>query len=258
MDAPAAAVKTSRFNRWLPYWAVLQVDLHQTLRSWIYIVWLLVSVLGTVGYMLYRFGVYQEARIVQPASILISDLLRWSVLGSIALIIALTGGAISSERGTMADSVLSRGISRYQYFMGKLHARLLAILGTFLLMGLGALVGSFFLLHEDVSVMGCVVALASILAMLAAVATCGVTFSAVFNSSVLGIAMLWMLLYGVGFALNFLPPTYPAPGRFLSNLPSILRGYYDAAMLGKLILWSLGMSCAFGLVGMIYFSRRDV
>jgi ABC-type transport system involved in multi-copper enzyme maturation permease subunit len=218
----------------------------------------LISILGTVGYLLYRFGVYQEARIVQPASILISDLLRWSVLGSIALIIALTGGSISSERGTMADSVLSRGISRYQYFLGKLHARLIAILGTFLLMGLGALVGSFFLLHEDVTLLGCAAALTSILAMLAAVVTCGVSFSAIFHSSVFGIAMLWMLLYGVGFALNFLPASYPAPGRFLTNLPDILRGYYDSVMLGKLMLWSLGVSLVFALVGMVYFSRRDV
>jgi hypothetical protein len=36
------------------------------------------------------------------------------VLGSITLIVVLTAGAISADRGTMADSVLSRGISRYQ------------------------------------------------------------------------------------------------------------------------------------------------
>ena len=95
------------------------------------------------GYLLYRFGISHEAGIVQPASKLISDLLRWSVLGSVALIIALTGGSISSERGIMADSVLSRGISRYQYFLGKWHARLIAVVGTFSIMGLLALTGSF-------------------------------------------------------------------------------------------------------------------
>src|SRR5437016_6780673 len=133
MDAPTSP-KPLKINRWLPYWAVFQADLHQTLTSWIYRVWVLVSVLTVVGYLLYRVGIQREAGIVQHASTLISDLLRWTVLGSITLIIVLTVGSISSERGTLADSVLSRGISRYQYFLGKWHARLVALLGTFLLM----------------------------------------------------------------------------------------------------------------------------
>src|SRR5438552_16044777 len=86
---------------------------------------------------------------VPPASKFSSDLLRWRVLGSVALIIALTGGSISSERGIMADSILSRGISRYQYFLGKWHARLVAGVVTFLIMGLLALAGSFFLFNDD-------------------------------------------------------------------------------------------------------------
>src|SRR5205807_1919098 len=149
-----APVKTAKINRWLPYWAVFQADLRQTLGSWVYRVWILVSLLAAVGYLLYHIGVYKEAGIVQSAARLISDLLRWSVLGSVTLIIVLTGGSISSERGIMADSVLSRGISRYQYFMGKWHARLVTVVGTFTLMGLTALVGSYFFLHEDLDIKG--------------------------------------------------------------------------------------------------------
>src|SRR5262249_20942462 len=149
-DSPQP-VKTVPIRRWLPYYAVFQADLRQTLRSWVYRFWVLVSVLTAVGYLLYRAGVYRESKIIQPASTLVSDLLRWTLLGSVTLIVMLTAGSISSERGTLADSVLSRGISRYQYFCGKWHARLVAVLGTFLVMGLLALLGSFFLLHEDLS-----------------------------------------------------------------------------------------------------------
>ena len=141
----AAAKKPVTFNRWLPYWAVLQADVGQTLRSWVYRVWVLLSLLATVGYLLYRIGLAHEAGIAQPASLLVSNLIRWGVLGSITLIVVLTAGAISADRGTMADSVLSRGISRYQYFLGKWHARLVTVLGTFLLFGIGALVSSVFL-----------------------------------------------------------------------------------------------------------------
>ena len=68
------------------------------------------------------------------------------MLGSVTLIVVLTAGAISADRGTVADSVLSRGISRYQYFLGKWHARLAAVLGTYLALGVTALVSSLFLL----------------------------------------------------------------------------------------------------------------
>src|SRR5882724_13082945 len=147
MDTPAPA-KPVRINHWLPYWAVFQADVHQTLRSWVYRTWVLMSLLAAVGYLLYRVGVYREAGIMQPASVLISDLLRWTVVGSVTLIIVLTVGTIASERGTMADSVLSRGISRYQYFLGKWHARLGVVVGTFLLMGSLAVFGGYFFLND--------------------------------------------------------------------------------------------------------------
>src|SRR5437660_6826909 len=165
MDAPPLPlpVKKPRRNRFLPYWAVFQADLKQTLKSWIYRVWVLVSLGAGVGYLLYRFGAKQVGGFVQPAPEMISDLMHWVAFGSVTLIIALTAGAICSERGTMADSVLSRGISRYQYFLGKWHARLAVVLGTFVIIAVLALVGSFFMLHSDnLKLDGSVIALATV------------------------------------------------------------------------------------------------
>jgi ABC-type transport system involved in multi-copper enzyme maturation permease subunit len=257
MDA-IAEKKSITFNRWLPYWAVFQADVRQTLRSWVYRFWVLLSMLATVGYLLYRFGSYHEAGIVQSASLHVSQLLRWVVLGSAVIICVLTAGSISSERGSMADSVLSRGISRYQYFMGKWHARLTTVLGTFLLLGLVALISAMFLLHEDLSWDGSLVALLTVAALLAAVITCGVTVSAIANSTVLGIAVLWALVCGGGFLLSFLPPRYPTPDRALQRLPYILQGHYDLDGLVQFAGWSVLASCLTALVGMVYFSRRDV
>src|SRR5436305_3750198 len=152
MEAPATPVqapKRIRVNRLLPYWAVFQADFHHTLTSWVYRVWVLLSLFAAVGCLLYRFGAYRVAGMVQPASELMSDLLHWTVLGSVTLIIILTGGAISAERGTLADSILSRGISRRQYFLGKWHARLAAVLGTFFVLGFAVLVSSMLLLRDE-------------------------------------------------------------------------------------------------------------
>lgn len=257
MDTPTVATPV-RIKRWLPYWAVFQADMSQTVHSWVYRTWVLVSVLVTTGYLLYRRGVAAEAGLLQPASLLVSDLLRWTVLGSVTLIVVLTSGCISSERGTMADSVLSRGISRYQYFLGKLHARLVTVLLTFLALSTIALVGSYFLLHEDLSLTGSVVALLMVIALLAVVVSCGVSVSAMSNSTVVGIAVLWVVLYGSGVVLYFLPEGFPAPHRLLERLPHVLRGYYDLHALGRLVGYSALASFLVAIVGMGYFSRRDV
>jgi hypothetical protein len=257
MDA-AADKKPIRFNRWLPYWAVFQADVQQTLHSWVYRFWVILSVLATTGYLLYRFGIYHEVGILQSASLHISHLLRWVVLGSAAIIVVLTAGSISGERGTLADSILSRGISRYQYFMGKWHARLAVVLGTFLALGVLALVCALFLLHEDLSLDGSLVALLTVAVLLAAVITCGVTVSAIANSTVLGIAILWMILYGGGFLLSFLPSRFPSPDRALARLPYILQGHYDLHGLLQFAGWSALLSFLTALVGLAYFARRDV
>jgi ABC-type transport system involved in multi-copper enzyme maturation permease subunit len=254
----AVARKPVTINRWLPYWAVFQADIRQTLRSWIYRTWVLLSLLATAGYLLYRFAPYHEAGLIQSAAAYLSDLLRWTLIGSAALVVVLTGGCISSERGTVADSVLSRGISRYQYFLGKWHARLAAVLATYLILGVIALTGSVFFLQEDLSAVGSVVALITVAALLGAVISCGVAVSAVANNTLAGIAILWLLLYGGGFLLSLLPAPFPAPDRVLHSLPAIVRGQYHLAALGRLIVWCVGVSCAAAVIGMGYFGRRDV
>jgi hypothetical protein len=253
-----AAAKPVKINRWLPYWAVFQADVRQTLSSWVFRTWFLLSVLAAVGTLLYRLGAFREAGLIQPASLFNSDLLRWTVIGSVTLIIVMTVGSISSERGTMADSVLSRGISRYQYFLGKWHARLAAVLGGFFVMGTLWLIASFFLLHEDMRISGILVALLTVAALLAMVITLGVTVSAMTHSTVLGIAVLWMILYGASFLLSILPDRFPAPDRILARLPHVLRGYYDLAVLGRLMLYALGVSLLSAIIGMGYFARSDV
>ena len=261
MDSPTVAPPV-KINRWLPYWAVFQADVRQTMQSWVYRTWVFVSVLVSVGYSLYRYGAEHEAGILQSASSFVSDLLRWTVLGSVTLIIVLTAGSISSERGSMADSVLSRGISRHQYFLGKLHARLVTVLVTFFVLGTAALVSSHFLLHEDLSLTGSVAAMLMVAALLGVVSSCGVTVSAMTNSTVVGIAALWVVVYRSGIVLSFLPSlqyrTPPSPTWLLHVLPNVLHGQFNWHTVGRLVGWSALTSGLAALVGMVYFSRRDV
>jgi ABC-type transport system involved in multi-copper enzyme maturation permease subunit len=254
----ASTTKPVSYNRWLPYWAVFQADIHQTMRSWIYRFWVVVSVLALVGYLLYRLGPVHIHNILDSTPQFMGDLLRWTVVSSLSLIVVLAAGAISGERGTLADSILSRGISRYQYFLGKWHARLVVVLSTYLILSSLALICSLFLLHEKLSPTGSAFALGVVAALLGAVVSCSVAVSALTNSTLVGITILWMILYGGGLALAHLPENFPSIDRTLRALPWILQGNFHHAALWPLILWCCVVSVTAALVGMIGFARRDV
>ena len=260
MDAAATAVPSRlRIHRFLPYWAVFQADFKATFNSWIYRVWVLLSVGVCAGYLLYRFGAKQEAGMIQSAHDTVGDLFRWIIYGTVTLVIALTAGTICSERGTMADSVLSRGISRYQYFLGKWHARLTLVLVTYFIKASLALIAANFMLHSDaLTITGSIVAIITVAALLVFVVSFGVSVSAMSSNTLVSIAVVWMTLYGGGFVLTQLPGILPSPDHAMHSLPNVLKGFYDWNVLSRLMLTSLVMSLVTALIGMFFFSRRDV
>ena len=261
MEASPPVVSV-RFNKFLPYWAVFQTDLRQTARSWVYRLWVLMTVLAATGLLLYRVGLHKEAGIFQSAAAQSGDLFRLMVIGSLALVVVMAVSAISSERGTVADSVLSRGISRHQYFLAKWHARLVVVTATFALLSFAVLLASYFLFKDDsqtdLSLMGGLTAVLAVCAVLAAIVSWGVTIGALSNGTVLGITVFWLVLYGSGFVLSLLPEPWPSPERQLARLKFVLQGQYNPAMLTQLLTAS-GVLCALAaVVGLVGFSKRDV
>jgi hypothetical protein len=261
MDASPPVV-TVRFNKFLPYWAVFQTDLRQTTRGWVYRLWVLMIVLAAAGLLVYRVGLHKEAGIFQSAAAQSGELFRIMVVGSLALVVVLAVSAISSERGTVADSVLSRGISRHQYFLAKWHSRLVVVTLTFAAQACLVLLASYFLFKDDaqsdLSLAGGLAAVAAVCAVLAVIVSWGVTIGALTNGTVLGITVFWLVLYGAGFLLSLLPEPWPSPDRQLARLKFVMQGQYDSAVLTQL-LTTCGVLClAAAVVGLIGFSRRDV
>jgi hypothetical protein len=259
MDAPTATVNvTIRFNRFLPYWAVLQTDLRQTVRSWVYRLWVLLVLAAAAGSVVYKVGAQREAGIVQAASVQTGDLLRGLVAVSLALVALLAVSGVSSERATVADAILSRGISRHQYFLAKLHARSAAVLGTFAALATVVLLAHHFLFDSDLSLAGGFAAVVMVAAVLVVVVSWGVTIGALSNGTVIGITLFWLALYGGIFLLSLLPEPYPTPDRVLGRLKFVLRGQYDPAVVTQMVAASAVLSGLAAAVGLVGFSRRDV
>jgi ABC-2 type transport system permease protein len=251
-------VVTVRFNRFLPYWAVFQTDLRQTLRGWVYRLWVLMTVLAAAGFLLYRVGVHNEAGMFRSAASQSGDLFRLVVVGSLALVVVLAVSAVGAERGTVADSVLSRGISRHQYFLAKWHARLVVVLLTFAALAGVVLAAHYFLFDPDLTALGGLVAVALVAAVLLVVISWGVTVGALSNGTVMGITLFWLLLYGGIVLLSLLPDPYPTPDRMLGRLKFVLRGQYDPALVSEVVTASLVLSAAAAVVGLAGFGRKDV
>jgi len=260
MDQPTTANVnvTIRFNRFLPYWAVLQTDLRQTLRSWVYRLWVLTTVVAAGGSVLYKVGVHREAGIVQTASVQTGDLLRGLVVASLGLIALLAVSSVSAERSTVADAVLCRGISRYQYFLAKWHARMVVVLLTFAALAGVVLTAHHFLFDPDLTALGGLVAVALVAAVLLVVISWGVTVGALSNGTVMGITLFWLLLYGGIVLLSLLPDPYPTPDKMLGRLTFVLRGQYDPGLVTEVVTASLVLSAAAAVVGLAGFGRKDV
>ena len=254
----AAAPPPVRFNRLLPYWAVLQTDLRQTTQSWVYRLWVIVTLAGAGGSVAYKAGAHQLAGITQSSSDRASDLARGLGAAGLALVTLLAVSAVGGERLTVADAVLSRGISRRQYFLAKWHARLAVVLATFAVLATAVLCANQWLLNADLTLAGAAVGCLLVAAGLTVVVTWGVTIGALTNGTVLGITVFWLLIYGGLLAGSFLPESYPSPQRVLDGLRTVLRGYYNPEAVTRVLVAAAALSGVAAVVGLVGFGRKDV
>jgi hypothetical protein len=158
----------------------------------------------------------------------------------------------------VADAVLSRGISRYQYFLAKMHSRLVVVVATFVAMSAVVLTAHHFLFDPDLSLAGGIMAIVLIAAVLMVVVSWGVTVGALSNGTVLGITIFWLILYGGIVLLSLLPEPYPTPDRMLGRLKFVLRGHYDPDVVGQVVAAALVLSGTAAVVGLAGFGRKDV
>lgn len=257
MDANNSSISV-HYYRFLPYWAVLQTDLKQTPKNWVWRTWVGASLIAAALYLTHRFSIYREVKIVETVDKVISNLLQWTALGTVTLVVAFTSGAIATERGSLADSILCRGISRYQYFLAKLHSRLISVLGTFLLLTLGVITFAGLAFPGILTFWGCIAVVGALAAILTTVVCFGVATSALCGSTVLSVSLLWVGLYSVGFVMTFLPAGFLTPDRLIDALPKMLRGLYDRAEYWRLIQYSMIASVGATFCGLVGFARSDV
>jgi ABC-2 type transport system permease protein len=234
------------------------MDLHDTVRSWLFRAWVLVTLVLCAGYLLHTMAVHQRSGQPQSASEMMATILQFILIGGTTLVILVSAGTISSERETLADAILCRGISRYQYFLGKLHSRLFTVIGSFFLITTVVLVAAAVLLRSDLDWYDSALCLLLVASLLTLVVCCSVTVSGMVQSTVLGITMVWIGIYTLGAALLLVPLGFLDLGDWLQKLPLLMRGQTDTSAQVNMLVYCLSLALVVTLVGMTHFARKDV
>ena len=252
MDSPVP-FDSDRWNHIImPYWALVSVDLRTLARSWVVRIWLILSALVSLVIII---SAPAEG---SPASQVVTNTLSLYVLVWSTVIIVIGTGAVSSERGIIADAILSKSVTRYHYISAKLTSRLMTTLGIFLLVALPTIYMISRLATNDLHWNGLALGITSVAAIILFLTILGVSLSILVSNTLLATILLWILWYAFGGILSFLDIPYLSPLAIITDLPRILQGVYILSDQIR-ILWSFGGSAlAVAILTAVYFSYRDL
>ncbi len=200
--------------------AILRYDLNQLGRSWLVRIWVAALVLPALYVIILAAVENRQASDLLAAYV---SFLLAPVSGLLVAIIAVQ--AITSESGVVADSILSKSVTRTEYILAKIVARLGTTLGIYfaVMLPLSYLIIRYAASGSS-STSGVAVGVAMVAALLAFLTTLGVTLSTLLGNVLLAAAALLLTILFSGAALQFTGLTWMSTTAVLDQLPSTFRG----------------------------------
>jgi ABC-type transport system involved in multi-copper enzyme maturation permease subunit len=233
-----------------PFLAMTQADLEGMVKSKIVWGWIVAALFLEVIRIL-------GSRIMGASFTITEGLSDFIFIWSM-IIIGITGSAVSSESGELADSLLSKAVKRHEYILAKFCSRVALVFTIYLgistvLAGLTMRIGV-----NDIEIYGLSFAILIVALVLIMLTTMGVTFSTIFPNTIVSIVALLVVWYSMTFffslikEIEFLSPSY-----LIGELPKIIQGNWSGTEWKIVSGFSL-MCIAFLAVSLLYFSRKDV
>jgi hypothetical protein len=233
-----------------PFLAMTQADLEGMVKSKIVWGWIVAALFLDVLRILDSRTMGASVTITEGLS---DFIFIWSMI-----IIGITGSAVSSESGEVADSLLSKAVKRHEYILAKFCSRVALVFTIYLgistvLAGLTMRIGV-----NDIEIYGLSFSILAVALVLIMLTTMGVTFSTIFPNTIVSIVALLVVWYSMTFffslidEIKFLSPSY-----LIGELPKIIQGNWSGTEWKIVSGFSL-MCIALLAVSLLYFSRKDV
>lgn len=233
-----------------PFLAMTQADLESMVKSKIVWGWIVAALFLDMLRILGSGTMGASFTITEGFS---DFIFIWSMI-----IIGITGSAVSSESGELADSLLSKAVKRHEYILAKFCSRVALVFTIYLgistvLAGLTMRIGV-----NDIEIYGLSFSILVVALVLIMLTTMGVTFSTIFPNTIVSIVALLVVWYSMTFffslikEIEFLSPSY-----LIGKLPKIIQGNWSGTEWKIVSGFSL-MCIALLAVSLLYFSRKDV
>jgi ABC-2 type transport system permease protein len=239
-------------RRMMAFWALMEADLVNSIaRSWAVRGWLGLMTLQAIITVPSSTGDATAADAL--AGLLGTFPLIWSLF-----IIVNTSGAVSSESGVVADSILSKSVTRYEYILAKTASRLVMVIGAYLLVTLP----SAYLIYRygsgDLATDGVVWGVVLVGMMLLLLTVLAVALSTLFNRTMVAMIGTWGVWYAAGAIAALFQVEYLSPLDIVDALPATLVGDYAAADQWRILIGFAAVSAAVMGIAVWHFSRKDL
>lgn len=236
----------------MAFWALMEADLvNSVARSWAVRGWLGLMMLQAIVTVPSSTGDSTAAEAL--AALLGTFPLIWSLF-----VIVNTSGAVSSEAGVVADSILSKSVTRYEYILAKMAARLVLVIGAYLLITLP----SAYLIHRygngDLATGGVIWGMSIVGMMLVLLTSLAVALSTIFNRTMVAMLGAWGVWYAAGAITALFQVEYLSPLDIVDALPATLAGDYHAVDQWRILAgFAIAAATVMG-VAVVHFSRKDL
>ena len=239
-------------RRIMTFQVLLEADLVSMARSWAVRIWLILMTLQAMFMILVSTGEDSSA-----ADALTTLLGAFPVIWSTFIIIN-TSGAVSSEAGVVADSILSKAVTRYDYILAKMAARLLTVIGPYLLITLPAayLVSRYG--QGSLDATGTAWGIALVGMTLVLLTTLSVALSTLFNRTLVALIVAWFIWYSAGGITALFQVNELSPLHIVDSLPDLLVGNYVAADQWRILFGFTVVSAVVIVVAVVHFAHKDL
>lgn len=211
----------------MPFLAILRYDLRTLLSSWLVRLWLAGSVLLTLLMMATGWAQLPSAALI--ALLLFPYLVfPWFLVVMVLGVDPVSGARVEA----LADGILSRPITRYEYLLASWAARLVVVLGGYLVVVVPAIIWVALarrsVAADPVTVYGVIAALAVVSLVLTLQVSLGYCLGTILRRPLLAIVVLLFLWYPINLILDVFALQEFSPISLNRALPTLLRTSWRA------------------------------